>query len=289
MPSTTPIRVLGDPYTLLGLLDEGEFCNAYYAHRDDPVEMVVVKLAQESDERSLRLLQMEATNIQYLHSQTGHGAEYFHRLLPRLVVRASPDNVSGPNGFKGVANVFGWRSGFTYTYNDIADAYPAGVDARTAVWMLKRTLDQLGWLHRQGLVHGNVTPQHILVHPRDHGTVLCGWSRLTKVGQPIAARSPEYRLYYPLSVWEGGPVSPRTDIIMAVRCLFVILGGNVRDGTLPDGVHEEFANLIHLNATEEDLKGQYTDAWEFLQEVDRVAKIVYGKSKFHPFEMPTVA
>lgn len=287
---TTTVRIFGSLVDLRGKLAEGEFCNTYYGLRRDPAEALLVKMARPGalpEDEALRALQGEVRAIKALNGVTTvRGSDYFRKFLPRVVATAAAANVKGPNGFEGMANVFGYRSGFQYTYDDIGAAYPEGVDARTAIWMWKRTLDMLGWLHQAGYVHANVTPQHILVHPRDHGTVFCGWSRVNRIGTPLLVRNEADKPYYPKDVWEGGEVTPSMDITMTARCLFCVLGGDVRTGTLPDTVPTALADLIYLHAAEGRQASAFLSAWDLLIRVDEVAKIVYGGSKFHPFEMP---
>lgn len=280
------VNILGDPYLLEGVVGEGEFCTIYRGVRQNPVEVSVVKMLRDQDLESLTALSREAKILTQLRGKKGvQGSEYFSQLIPQVVVAATPENVTGPGDFKGAANVYLWRSGFNYTYSDVAGEYPAGVDARTAIWMWKRNLEFLGWLHQTGYVHGSITPQHLLVHPRDHGSILVGWSKVTEVGKPLVANNPGDEIFYPKGVWGGDPVSAKMDIQMSARCLFCILGGDVRTGTLPDSVPEELSDLIYSQAGE-DTTGVYSDAWGLLSRLDAVAKSVYGKNTYHPFQMP---
>lgn len=284
----TTVRIRGEEYDLHGKVASGEFCDVYYGSRVDPLEVVAVKLAQENDAASLLALRQECEALSALGSSKAQGHHYFTRFLPQIVVPAHPNNVTGPEGYVGTANVFRWRVGFQYTYEDIQRAYPGGVDGRTAVWLWKRMLDVLGFVHESGFVHGSVTPQHILVHPRDHGSVFCGWSRVVRIGEPLKFRSTEYEMYYPQGIWEGEKATPEADIIMSARSLFCVLGGDVLKGTLPDEVHPRLAELIYCHASgNRSSSGFYHKAWDLLMEIDRAAKIVYGGSKFHPFVMPS--
>lgn len=283
----TSVRINNEPYLLHGKVASGEFCDVYYGSRVDPLEIVTVKLARESTDEAVDALRREGQVIDALMAKSVQGSHYFSRFLPQFVVKSTRHNLVS-DGFVGTANVFRWRVGFQYTYEDIGAAYPEGVDGRTAVWLWKRTLDILGWIHEAGYVHGSVTPQHIVVHPRDHGSMLVGWSRTALKNTPLVARSTEYKMYYPQEVWEGGKVTPETDITMSARSLFCVLGGDIDTGTLPPEVHPEFAALVYAHAGDVPGAKRFTSAWDLLTEVDRVAKVVYGGKKFHPFNMPRV-
>ena len=53
-------------------------------------------------------------------------------------------------------------------------AYPRGLDPRDAAWMWRRLLVALGTVHAAGVVHGAVLPDHVLIHPDLHDTLI-GW------------------------------------------------------------------------------------------------------------------
>ena len=66
-----------------------------------------------------------------------------------------------------------------YSLEEVRAAYPAGIDARDMAWMWRRLLTVLGFVHEQRLVHGCVTPDHVLIEPREHKLVLIGWCGAT--------------------------------------------------------------------------------------------------------------
>lgn len=280
------VTVFDTPYELIGRLAEGEFCDVYWARRRNPSQLVVLKVARDPNDGSLEALRGEARTLNRLMGSRVEGGDYFRSLLPQLEAAAAPDNLRfEETGARAPALVYRWRAGFVHTYEDIAAAYPEGIDARTAVWLWKRSLDGIGWLHRNGLVYTNATPQHFLVHARDHGVALAGWSRCVPAGAPLAARSEGYRVYYPERVWAGGPFTPADDITMTARCLFCVLGGDVSTGRLPDTVPGPLAELIRAHALE-GASNRVEEAWDLVLKIDAVARAVFGPPKFHPFNMP---
>jgi hypothetical protein len=275
----TGIRVLGDPYTLHGLHAVGEFCNLYYGIRNDPHEVVAVKLSREGTSEDLQALRRECETIGIIRSAKVQGSDYFSAFLPEVVVPASVENVCGPGGYIGTANLFRWRSGFQYTFEDVLRKYPGGVDPKAAVWVWKRSLEFLGWLRRTGYVHGSLTPQHFLIHPRDHGVVFTGWSRATREGTPLLIRSQGYEAFYPKSTWDGGVVDSRVDLTMLSRSVIHLLGGSLKDHSVPSSVPGPLAELLY-RYSEENLP-EATDAWQVLEEVSQRAKKAYGENQFH--------
>jgi hypothetical protein len=172
------------------------------------------------------------------------------RLLPEPVARGAftrAGHSSRP------AIVYRWRSGFLYTLRDVRAAYPAGIDARTAVWIWRRLLDLLGGLHETGVSHGAVFPEHVLLHPRDHAIRLVGWSSARALGRDstLAARdlaASAETLRFALA---------RTDVPGALRSL-----------------------LDHAVA------GERHEASALSKEVWRAATAAFGPPAYHPFTMP---
>ncbi|WP_426114863.1 hypothetical protein [Massilia sp. PWRC2] len=66
--------------------------------------------------------------------------------------------------------------------------YPDGLAPRHVVWMWRRTLDLLAYVHGAGLAHGAIEPGHLLVQPADHGIVLTGWARACQASDAACAR-----------------------------------------------------------------------------------------------------
>jgi len=112
-------------------------------------------------------------------------------------------------------------------------------------------LEVLGWLHRAGWSHGAIVPPHLLVHARDHGVALVGWSRATAPAQGAA------------------------DVAMSARAVLYALGDD------PAVVPSELAELLRRNAD----PSSATDAWALKDQVDAVARTVFGPPKYIPFSL----
>ena len=182
-------------YRVHGRLARGSHCDVFLARRDAALtEMVIVKVAREFEEQHVM---QEWKTLAQLHQRAAGG--FLQALLPQPVaigVARCPGKAERP------ASVYRWRSGFQFTIEDARSQYPAGVEGRACVWMWNRLLDQLGCLHQLGYAHGAVTPAHLLLHPRDHGLVLCGWSRCA-------------------------PGPTREDISQSAHCIAYLLGSEV--------------------------------------------------------------
>ena len=152
-------------YLVHGRLAQGAHSDVFLARRDSALtEMVILKVARHDGAALTREWQV----LTELHSRPD--------FLTALLATPVSQGMARCQGYQErTATVYRWRSGFEYTFEDARAEYPRGVDPSACVWMWNRLLDQLDCLHRRGYRHAAVKPQHLLLHPRDHGLALCGW------------------------------------------------------------------------------------------------------------------
>lgn len=281
------------PYVLLGRLARGESCDVLLARRDARLtEQVVVKVPRDPSAPADALAREWRVLSELQTRDDVRGAHFFTTLLPQPVTRGAVRGLAGR--YAGVASVFRWRSGFLHTLDDVVCEYPDGVAPQTAVWLWKRTLALLGWVHRAGYVHGAVLPAHVLIHPRDHGAVLVGWSRAVRLAAgataPLRAPAAAAALYYPREVLAGGAPTPATDIAMSARCVAYVLGGDPASGDLPADVPAPLAALVRAHAADAppaDVDcARSDDAWELMERVGAAGREAFGPPRYHPFRMP---
>ncbi|MDQ3037223.1 MAG: hypothetical protein M3Y87_32820, partial [Myxococcota bacterium] len=273
--------IAGRRYALLGRVAQGESSDVFLARRDARLtERVLIKVLRADGDRDL--LEREQAVLESLEESTANGAPHFTRLLPQRVASGIARlGLHGDGGERRVS-VMRWRSGFVHTMRDVLEAHGGGVSAETSVWMWKRMLEQLGWVHRSGWVHGAVLPQHLLVHARDHGVVLVGWSCAVRAGEALLATPGAERALYPDDAWGGRPITTRTDVTMSARVVLKALGGDVERA--PSSVPRPLASLLEAQARGET--DAYDDAWALKDRLDAVAREVFGPPRFVPFAMP---
>jgi hypothetical protein len=245
-------------------------------------ELVLLKVARSRDAEAHLTRGWRA--LERLHESEAQGAEFFTSLLPQLVSFGPLKDRDGR-----LCAVFRWRSGFVHTFDDVLAAHPGGVDGKAAVWLWKRALELLGWVHRSGWVHGAVLPAHLLVNARDHGVVLTGWSAATP--NAVAARerlsvcSAAAREMYPAAQWGGAPATTRSDLTMTARCVLKVLGGDVSSGGVPSAVPAPLAALLEAYLDERST-APTDDAWALKDLVSAAGKAAYGPPRFHRLHMP---
>jgi hypothetical protein len=225
----------------------GRTCEVYsgtLARR--PTERVVIKLARiDADPHGLA---REHDRLVALQRSTASGAVHFSLRVPQPVVHGIVD---GGSHDRRHALVLRWVSGFVHTLADVRIVHPAGVEPRAAVWMWRRTLETLAFAHRTGVAHGGIVPARLLVHPREHGVMVVGWS------DAIAATA----------------ASCADDIAASARAIAFVLG----DAPTPAALADVLASVA---------RAPTSDAWAVREHVGEIADACFGPPRFEHFAMP---
>ena len=181
--SDQPARIVavGDRrYAVMGTLGAGATSQVLLARRRHPfAERVTLKISH-AEGRSNRL-QREAEVLAALQTLTTPGAAYFSQRLPQVVHFGLTQNGGEPDR---QALVLRAPTGY---WGDLAAAAATQgglIDPRHIVWIWRRVLELLAWLHDNGWTHGGITPAHLLVHAPHHGVQLIGWADARRGGQP---------------------------------------------------------------------------------------------------------
>lgn len=213
-------------YQLLETLGIGEVSQVYLASRIASLPLLVtlkISTAPAAPSRYAREAQV-AQELQILAGNgTGH---YFSRLLPDVVARGTVDDHPSKQ-----ALVLRHPSGYWGSLAALNDHFGFGIDPRHAIWIWRRLLEVLNFLHSNGWAHGDVCPDHALVHPQNHSVRLIGWA---------AARS------------GAGPAQKIADLCRSARVVHVLLAGESPSGAFPPGVPTGLAELVTKAATDEE-------------------------------------
>ena len=160
------IRIASRDYRVLATLaapDGGELLSAI---RVGPLpERVVIRLSDDG-----ALLEAEADALRRLQGLDLPASAYFSQRLPQLVAFGTTD------GDARDALVLRQPVGYWGTLADVRAHHAGGLrDARHAVWLWRRVLEVLAYVHGAGWTHGDLRASHWLVNPADHGVLLVGW------------------------------------------------------------------------------------------------------------------
>ena len=254
---------------------EGDLCELFPAEAaGEQMLLKVARLPRNND-----LLQAEAQALRAIdRALDGQPARaHFPTLVEHFLLRDAA-------GAQRHTNVLSAEAGYV-SLAEVLRAYPGGLDAADAAWMFNRVLAALGVTHGLGIVHGAVTPSHVLIRPDDHNGMLVDWCYGVPIGEPLKAISPPYAADYPPEALAQQPATPATDLYMAARCMARLLGGHPTTLELPGSVPRPIRALLSACLLPAPQR-RPDDAWQVLDDFHEILGRLYGPPRFRPFYMP---
>jgi hypothetical protein len=234
----------GNHFAVRGQLGRGELFDVYAAERARwPSERVIVKVLRERD----RVARVDR-EWQVLDALQRHDSALAQRIpqpLLRGVVSEGP-HAGAP------ALVFRHLVSFRHTLAEVRTAFPNGVEPRIAIWMWRRVLETLTFVHRAGFAHRHVAPEHLLVEDGEHGMLVVGFGRAARVGA-------------------ADDDSTDDDVRCSARAIASVLGADVP---------RPLTDLCGAVAA------RGGEAWSVREQVGELGKQLFGASRFHPLIWP---
>jgi hypothetical protein len=265
------------------MIARGDIADVYTGWRARwPTELAVIKLLR--DPQDLNLLDNEWNVLKTLQCSDAPGAYNFAALTPQPILHGTM--TAGSQAGKGLS-IFRWTSGFRHNFNEVIQAYPQGIPPRASIWVWRRILEVLSFIHASGWVHGAVLPQHCLVQENEHGVRLVGYGCAGRPGEKLQDIPLRDASFYPQPAQPGMPLAANLDLSMSARCISAFLGGNPATADLPTTVPARLAEMIRRIALSDPAGASGEDAWSIREELGEVAADVFGPSQFIPIVMPS--
>ena len=261
-------------------LRAGDHSVLYRARTCDAAgKTVVAKVAAAPTDNPA--LEQEARLIARFHDAPAgdplqHVAAYVPALLDSFLL---PDAA----GRRFRVNVMPGEAGFI-ALADIIAAYPDGLDPRDAAWICRRVLAQALAAAMAGVVHGALTPDHVLVHPLSHEPRHIGWAHAIARGSRMARIVTRWRDWYPPEVFDRENVDHRSDLYMAGKTMLRLFGGDAARNTLPPAVPAELARIV-MRCVREARAERPHDARQVLDAFTRVVRNLWG-TVYRPLALP---
>jgi serine/threonine protein kinase len=234
----------------------------------------LIKVARSHDDNDL--LRSESSALRALAKIDGPVSQG----IPELV-----DNFWIEGTWKREANVVTRFSGFM-TAQEVHTKMQ--VDARTSVWMFKRILSLLTWVHHFKLVHGAILPPHVMFYPdndghtdmdeRKHSIRLVDWCYSVDYSQRTRLSSwvPAWQDHYAPELLSKKYIGPESDIYMAAKLMVYLCGRK-----FPRALGLILKRCLDPNPGE-----RYQKAGDVLKDWKEAAAKEFGSPKWKEFNVP---
>lgn len=117
-------------------------------------------------------------------------------------------------------------------------------DPENACWILGRVLDALRYLHYNGVVHGDVKPQNIIVQPEIHSCVLVDFG-LAAINPNKKSKAEGFTPMFasPEAIAEK-PLLPESDLYSLGLTMIYALGGDPKNRRIPASIPKEVRDFL---------------------------------------------
>ena len=265
------VRFTGGDYRIVARLGSGGVGTTFKVveiDRDtkDDLGTYVAKVVHDQ-ETGKRVLRAHRLVRSHLHHSSGLSKIY------------QVDSQWRDNGFAALLTWIEGESldGFAGLLRELAEDSQEATDGALALRWLRAACAALGELHRNGLVHGDVSPRNLILSGAD--VVLTDYDCVTRIDQPLA--TPGTVPYCSPSCQEGLPAAPSDDLYALAASIFFVLfakepfqyqGVRAKDRGLNwDGIpREQYPVLAEFldRATAPDRSQRYATAAEALSALD---------------------
>jgi serine/threonine-protein kinase len=217
-------KVIGN-YRILDKIAEGGFGTTYKAEHLSTQKLVCIKHMNEISSLDQAILMEEAKICWDLR----------HWGIPAMRdILEMPDD--------SLALVMSYVPGPTLA--EILQKYEDGLEPEHVAWITERTLNTLKYLHYNGVVHGDLKPQNIIVQPEDHTAVLCDYG-LSQVKPSSKDSARGYTPFFAAPEQESGKVPiPETDFYGLGITMIFALGGDVKSIKVPSNTPTSMVKFI---------------------------------------------
>ncbi len=260
----TILKTRKHEYSILSHLADGDYSSVYlgeYKGTDGDSVRVAIKIV--ADEADNDLMEREQKVLQRIK----------HKHVPVLV-----ETFRTSDGL--LATVMEYIDGFDLT--TIRQRYPSGVPQAHVSWIFKRLLSGLNYLHGAGVFHGNLTPDNILVRPRDHNAFIIDYTCSVQNPGPGDKFVAATDIYTAPEAYRGLPPIEASDLYSLGKCMIFLLGGDIRTNVLPKTVDSRFAKFI-LSFVEKNPKDRAQEANQAWHQLSALRTEIFGDHHFLEF------
>jgi serine/threonine protein kinase len=137
------------------------------------------------------------------------------------------------------------------TLAEVVEAYANRgelVPPEHVAWMVERIINALSYIHRHGVVHGDLKPQNIIIQPDKHLAVLVDFGLAAIKPTRTTGAAGFTELFAPPEQEKGKPLLPQTDFYsLGMTMIYALTGGNpkhLKSQRMPQSVPEPLRKFI---------------------------------------------
>lgn len=155
-------------------------------------------------------------------------------------------------------------------------------DPENAAWILERLLNALSYMHRHGVVHGDIKPQNIIIQPESHTVVMVDFG-LAAIKPTRTTGSKGYTdVFAPPEQQRGSPLIPETDFYSLAMTMIYALNGGDADRTqrkqVPAHVPDHFCTFLRRMLARDPLARPSWQRENLMESLRAVRKTSFGRS-----------
>lgn len=258
-------KVIGE-YEILEMIAEGGFGKTYKARHVDLGTFVCIKHASRISPQDEEILLGEARSVWDMR----------HYAIPSMRSILRLDDGS-------LALVMSYIPG--PTLDEILEKNRK-LDAEHVCWITERILNALMYLHYNGVIHGDIKPQNIIIQPDRHMLVLVDYG-LAMSKPSVDSESKGFTPYFaPPEQISGLTLLPESDFYSLGMTMMYALGGDIEKKEVPSSVPDLVCDFIKKLIRYDVLSRPRWDDENLIETLQDIRKKVFGRSSSFGLNIP---
>jgi len=144
-------------------------------------------------------------------------------------------------------------------------------------WITTRALNVLKYLHYQGIVHGDLKPQNIIIQPEQHSVVLVDYG-LSAIRPSGNDRNKGYTPGFASPEQESGKtLVPETDFYGLGMTMIYALGGDIDRKKVPEDTPDPLCHFIKRLIVRDVLSRPSWDKEDLIETFEKVREQAFGR------------
>ncbi len=173
------------------------------------------------------------------------------------------------------------------TLDKIIDKHES-LELEHVCWITERILNILKYMHYNGVIHGDVKPQNIIIQPESHTVVLVDYG-LSLIRPTRSSYSKGYTPYFaPPEQISGNVLLPQSDFYGLAMTIIYALGGNIETKEVPETIPDSFCSFIRRFLIRDVLMRPDWQKEDFIDTVKDLRIELFGRKRSNMRPLPGV-